>query len=122
MSLELIFYLLVVHWIADFVFQDEEWAINKSKSWDALMNHTSTYAGVLGLLFLPILGGAALYFAIFNFIAHTAIDYVTSKIVAKRFEDKYLGGCIPNMGAFTIIGLDQVLHYIILFTTLQYFL
>ena len=122
MELYLIFYLLFVHWVADFVFQDEEWALNKSTSWNALMEHTSVYAGVLCIAFIPILWTSAIYFAAVNFIWHTTIDFITSKIVKKRFENKYLGGSIPNLGAFTIIGFDQVLHYIILFATLQYFL
>lgn len=122
MDLGLIFYLLFAHWVADFVFQDEEWALNKSKSFNSLLEHTSTYTGILWLFFIPVLWGMAIWFVTVNFIAHTAIDYVTNKIVAKRFQDKYLGGSIPNLGAFTVIGFDQLLHYIILFVTLQYFL
>ena len=52
-----------------------------------------------------------------TFILHFATDYITSRIVSKRFADKYYGSPIPNFGAFSIIGLDQVLHYAQLFLT-----
>lgn len=122
MELTFIIYLLFAHWVGDFVCQDQEWALNKSKSFIALLKHTLTYTIVLGLFFSPILKENIILFLLINFVAHTIIDYVTSKIVARRFENKYLGGVIPNLGAFSVIGFDQVLHYIILFVTLQYYL
>lgn len=119
----ILLYTLFIHWVADFVFQDEKWAINKSKFWDALILHTSVYSIILYLAFVPILGFIpALYFAVINYLLHTIIDYFSSRVVAKRFYDKYLGGPIPNFGVFTIIGFDQFLHYCCLFTTLKLFL
>jgi hypothetical protein len=56
-----------------------------------------------------------------TFLCHFITDYITSRIVKKRFEDKYYGSPIPNLGAFTVIGFDQVLHYAQLFLT-YYFL
>lgn len=52
-----------------------------------------------------------------TFICHTATDYVTSRIVSKKFAKGHYGSAIPNFGAFTIIGFDQILHYIQLFLT-----
>jgi len=37
------FALVVTHFIADFIFQAEEWAVNKSKSNLALLKHVSMY-------------------------------------------------------------------------------
>lgn len=122
MEVGFIFYLLFIHWIADFVFQDEQWALGKSKSLKSLLKHTLTYSGILAIAFFPFLGTNTIYFVLLNFAFHTTTDYVTSRIVARRFKQKYLGGVIPNLGAFTVIGFDQVLHYIILFVTLQYYL
>jgi hypothetical protein len=56
-------------------------------------------------------------FAAITFVIHFATDYVTSRIVKKRFEAKHFGSPIPNLGAFSIIGFDQVLHYTQLFLT-----
>ena len=117
MTLLEIFTIIIVHWIADFVFQDEKWALGKSKNWIDLLTHTTMYSlfWFVMLIFLPF--NLTLVFWFSTFIFHTITDYFTSRIVAKRFENKYYGSPIPNFGAFTIIGIDQVLHYIQLFIT-----
>jgi hypothetical protein len=56
-------------------------------------------------------------FGVVTLICHTATDYVTSRIVSKKFAKGEYGSSIPNFGAFTIIGIDQVLHYVQLFLT-----
>jgi hypothetical protein len=122
-------YIVIVHWIADFIFQAEEWANNKSTSDSHLFAHVSMYTMIWGLLGsflfvspcdesvfgycvdLPKFGA----FLGITFIAHFITDYITSRIVKRRFDDKYYGSPIPNLGAFTVIGFDQVLHYTQLF-------
>lgn len=130
MNLIEIFSIIIIHWIADFIFQDEKWALGKSKNWKDLLSHTISYSliwlffGIIWLfipprpeiqptsnLFLP------LSFAVITFIAHTITDYFTSRIVSKKFAKQEYGSPIPNIGAFTIIGFDQVLHYVQLFLT-----
>lgn len=145
--------------------QDEKWALGKSKNWDDLTKHTTVYS-LLWLVPSSIMLNdfrLAVLFVLITFIFHTVTDYITSRIVSKRFEkeriiavninddyytpgdilingsnkteyiimnnhfeDKYTYNIkrynsIPNFGAFTIIGLDQCLHMIQLFTT-YYFL
>lgn len=121
------FELIIIHYIADFIFQDEKWANNKSKSIKALLNHTITYSVVFGILtfLIPNLEfnniwswGAFVYFV---FIGHTLVDFITSKIVSKKFANKQYGSKIPNFGAFSIIGIDQVIHYGMLFFTYNLF-
>ena len=82
------------------------------------------FLSFIGMLFYILLTGLTvnfsiqlLYFFPITFISHTITDYFTSRIVSKRFKDGHLGSAIPNLGAFTVIGFDQVLHYIQLFTT-----
>ena len=125
------FYIIVIHYIADFIFQAEEWAENKSKHNWALIMHTLTYTLVWAMpasfLFSHpcdqsffgtcVYTGKSLIFLGVTFVIHTITDYFTSRIVSKRFADKYYGSPIPNLGAFSIIGLDQVLHYAQLFGT-----
>jgi hypothetical protein len=128
LTLTEIFAILIIHWIADFVFQDEKWALGKSKNWKDLLSHTFTYSIIFfGLLsFMNPLFNVGLtfymgfYFFIITFIAHTITDYFTSRIVSKMFENKRYGSSIPNIGGFTIIGFDQILHYIQLFLTYYY--
>ena len=126
------FIIVVIHFIADFIFQAEEWAVNKSKSGRALLSHTITYSVIwfLGATFLfnepcdasPIIGYCVdtikcFKFASTTFVAHTITDYLTSRVVSQKFANNEYGSPIPNLGAFTIIGFDQVLHYGQLFGT-----
>ena len=39
MNLIEILSILGIHWIADFVFQDEKWALGKSKNWNDLLSN-----------------------------------------------------------------------------------
>lgn len=125
------FYIIVVHWIADFIFQPEELALAKSTSVKALLGHTIIYSIMwtffAGVLFSSECDSSAFgycvdlikvsEFILITFVIHTITDYFTSKIVKRRFDSKYYGSPIPNFGAFTIIGFDQVLHYAQLFGT-----
>ena len=126
------FYIVVIHFIADFIFQAEEWATNKSKDLVALVSHTFVYTLVwlipAGFLFSspcdlsPIFGRCVDGYKLFpflgiTFVAHTITDYFTSRIVSKKFANGEYGSPVPNFGAFTIIGFDQVLHYAQLFLT-----
>jgi len=114
-------FILIVawHWIADFIFQDEKWALGKSKALKPLLKHTIVYSL---LWYLPIFMVtsdvmSSLYFMLITFVAHTVTDYFTSKAVSKKFAKNELGSSIPNIGAFTYIGFDQVLHYVQLVLT-----
>jgi len=125
----LAFIIISVHYIADFVFQAEEWATNKSTSNKALLNHVATYTTfwVFGSLILFGIYSPghtiewyvahSMIFAAITFVVHFSTDYITSRIVKRRFESKHFGSPIPNFGAFSIIGFDQVLHYAQLFLT-----
>lgn len=130
MSLVEIFSIIIIHFIADFIMQDEKWALNKSKNWNDLLFHTFTYSF---LWWIPVMMIAlslqtsnelisetmskGALFILITFICHTITDYFTSRIVSKKFAEGKYGSPIPNFGAFTLIGLDQVLHYIQLFST-----
>jgi hypothetical protein len=112
--------IIIFHWIADFIFQDEEWATNKSKYTLPLLKHTLMYSIIWLFPIYWISGGDlvnTLMFVGITFIAHTITDYFTSKVVSNRFSKQHYGSPIPNFGAFTIIGFDQVLHYVQLVLT-----
>jgi hypothetical protein len=131
-TLEQIGYILLIlfiHYVADFIFQDERWAQNKSHDIDQLLNHTMVYSmfwAACGSVFILIrmfyfndppetyrvMWLMNFMFTMITFVVHTATDYVSSKIVKRQFERKQYGSRIPNLGAFTSIGLDQQCHFI----------
>jgi hypothetical protein len=124
------FIIIVIHNFADFVLQDSEWAVNKSKSNYALLKHTSVYSvtWLLLIVFLfpdnwdinQYLIGSILFVAI-TFIIHTITDYITSRHASKQYAKGNLGGSIPRgLDFFVTISLDQVLHYAQLFLTYHY--
>lgn len=108
------------HWVADFVFQPEEWALAKSTDTKVLAKHvvlTASLTTLFAAALLPLSLLGVLTFALLTFTTHFMIDYVTSVFVGRRFKGKYLGGPIPNMGAFSLIGFDQWLHQMQLILT-----
>lgn len=108
----IILWILTIHYITDFILQDEKWAVNKWHSFKALISHTLTYSTFFSIgvsLLLPPIN--LLYFFLITLFTHTATDYVTSKIVHNMFENKRFGSSIPNFGGFSVIGLDQLIHY-----------
>ena len=122
-SLILVLSVIVAHFIADFICQDEKWATTKRRSIESLLKHTITYSVVLTGLLLGVLWIqplSILYFFLFNFATHTIVDFFTSKIVGQKFDNGHYGSSIPNFGAFSIIGLDQVLHYFCIFLSLYF--
>lgn len=128
-------YGLIVHWIADFVLQSHEQAVNKSKSIVYLLEHTVVYSAfwyfamfmavsyktALGLEHLNddqwllfVQDDLCMKFALITLVAHTITDFVTSRIVKHFFNKKdYHNG-------FLVIGIDQILHYLQLYFTYKY--
>ena len=118
MNLIEIFSIFIIHWIADFIFQDEKWALGKSKNWKDLLSHTFIYSFIWLIFGLIIFNNInVLYFSLITFTLHTMTDYFTSRIVSKKFAKQEYGSAIPNICAFSWIGFDQVLHYLQLFGT-----
>lgn len=111
--------IVIIHWIADFILQDEKWALGKRKSVIPLIKHTITYSLAWFVPVYIITGNFvnSLIFVAITLIFHTITDYFTSKIVGKKFDNGHYGSSIPNTGGFSMIGLDQVFHYIQLILT-----
>jgi hypothetical protein len=124
---ELPLFWIVVHYFADFHFQSHWMAINKSKRWDALALHCAVYS-----VFWLFLGWT---FALITFVLHFLTDAVTSRITSRLwFFEQQPGLWVKSRSAhsdyealrdpflpvggenrphwfFTVIGIDQVLHY-----------
>ncbi|MBL7921052.1 MAG: DUF3307 domain-containing protein [Bacteroidia bacterium] len=108
--------ILVVHFLADFVFQSSKMATGKSKSLKWLSIHVVTYALVSFITFLFIFTNYgdlsfALSWWLINIALHFVVDLITSKITSKFWEEK-------NMRLFFVmIGLDQLIHNLCLIIT-----
>ena len=119
----ILFFILLTHWVADFVCQTDWMARNKSQSNWPLFVHCCVYT----LAFIPFTVWAipvsnVIWFLVFTFGLHYYIDYNTSRITSKlSAQGKFGSNTIPNFGMFSIIGLDQFLHYICLIGTYYFF-
>lgn len=129
MDIKIAIYLLVVHFIADFVLQTNEQANNKSISIWYLLEHTISYSIVFWLALVIIEGFTIKSFMFYNItlVSHTITDYFTSKgtrhlwmkvtiwdqpVVRSCFPPEVIkkrrGNCVHNF--FVLIGFDQLLH------------
>ena len=92
-----------MHAIGDFVFQTRWLARNKSTNHWALAGHCALY--MIPLFFI------SWQFAIINAILHYPVDYGSSQLTTycHKQENEY--------GFFTVIGIDQAVHFTILFLT-----
>lgn len=123
--------ILFTHFLADFVFQSDWMALNKSKHWDPLVIHGLVYAFCFYL-------GWGWHFACVTFVTHTLTDAVTSRVtsslwfidlmepVKSRVTLKYptfeFARVYPRKRHwfFVVIGLDQLIHFTTLALTLKY--
>lgn len=112
----LILLIFVVHFLADFVFQSSKMATGKSKSLKWLSIHVGVY-GLVSLItavFISAKFGNYVYgfsWWIVNVALHFVVDYITSKVTSRFWEQK-------NMRLFFVmIGFDQLLHNLCLMGT-----
>ena len=115
-----ILYLLLVHWVADFVLQTNQMALNKSKSNYYLGMHVTIYTlttivawwvmllvvGIYSITSLTYILAASAIFGM-----HFITDYITSRISGKYYKAQ------KNHEFFVTIGFDQWLHYVCLLYT-----
>lgn len=116
MSAWIVIYIVAAHFVADFVFQSDKMAINKSSNGWWLLYHVATYSAVLGLLatYLFPPSAAWIHFVTINFVLHLATDFVTSRISSRLWQRG------ERHWFFVAIGADQVLHYAALFLTYEW--
>lgn len=113
--------LLLLHFIADFVFQSHWMASNKSKDISALSLHVLTYTFTffVALSFVALsvkdtqltMQTVALYCFV-NGLLHFMIDACTSKITALLYKKQ------DWHNFFVVVGADQFLHHLSLGLTL----
>lgn len=116
-------WLLMVHFIADFVLQSDWMAQNKSKSNQALGLHVTVYTatllfGSIPLLFILNHGGGSIIgvWVLLNGAAHFATDYITSRVNSRLWTAKEVHWFFVGVGA------DQLIHYFTLALTMVWLL
>jgi hypothetical protein len=95
-------YLLFCHWVADFICQTDWMAQNKSHDVKALIIHCLVYGAVMGTMMFNI------QFGFWCFMLHVPVDFVTSKINKKLWDDKNIHWF------FVSVGFDQWIHAVVL--------
>lgn len=116
--------LLFFHFVADFLFQNDWMALNKSKNNIPLATHVFVYSLIMVIPALFIFDAViALQFACFNGILHYSVDYLTSRASSwMRVNGKMGSNKIPNISFWGVIGFDQFLHTAILILSYSWFL
>jgi hypothetical protein len=118
MELWIVIYILFIHYIADFIFQTNWMALNKSKNNLALLSHVATYSMILFI-------GLSLYFGpdynvfllvLANGFAHFLTDYITSRMNAYFWINE------KRSFFWWTIGLDQWIHASTLITLSKWLL
>jgi hypothetical protein len=107
----LIIVLLYSHFLADFWFQTDMMAINKSTSIKWLSYHVLTY-WLITICFVFV----SPWYWIFNALSHWIIDFFTSKCTSYYWKKEM------RHEFFCMIGFDQFLHTAILIITLLPFI
>ena len=112
-SLPMVCWILFAHWYADFIMQTDKMAKNKSKNWDYLSLHISTYSLWLFVFLAPpafiieTARGTFLYlpaWILLNSGCHFVTDAITSRITSQLFAENEIHN------AFCVIGFDQLIH------------
>lgn len=96
--------LLALHLLGDFFLQSHWMAVNKSKDNRALAAHCVMYGLVFVLPFGAVFAGT-------NAALHFGVDFVTSRVTASLWQKQ------EWHWFFTVIGIDQFVHYVCLVGT-----
>ena len=99
--------LPVQHYLFDWLFQTRWMANNKSKNWLALTVHCSVVSA--GLALTMMMFNLPLIWFTVNAVMHFVIDGFTSRLTSIAWASK------QEKLFFSLIGLDQLLHYVLLF-------
>ncbi len=106
-------WILLAHWIGDYVFQTSKMAMSKSYHLTWLLLHVGVYTAVLfvfSLFLFPV--KVAIGFFLVNGILHGITDFFTSKLSSKYQKN-------PRI-FFPILGFDQLIHMVTLYLSFMY--
>lgn len=96
--------LLWIHFVADFMLQNDKMALNKSNSIKWLGFHSIIYGITFSVLIPYIFNFYGFVLLFGNTILHFIVDFITSKITT------YLWKKEERHWFFVVIGIDQTIH------------
>jgi len=129
-NLQIIFSILSVHFVSDFILQTQDQATNKSTSNKYLAEHVFNYSLLTTICWIflfdcvlafPLIANIpagkinAIDVFVLTFIFHFFTDYFTSRLTKKLWQEE------KTHDFFVVIGFDQLLHFAQLFL-MYYFL
>lgn len=123
MNIPILLYLLLIHWIADFVLQSGYVSENKGRHFMYLCIHILQYGSILAAMSLillltnPTIGLINLMLWVsYNTLLHLIIDFVTSKLTThyRKYQKTH--------AFFVILGFDQFLHQVSILIIANYLL
>lgn len=104
----IILLLMCIHFIADFWFQTDELALNKSTSNMWLAFHSYVYAVCFCM--------CGFYFTLLMFVSHFIIDGCSSRMTSILWKDG------DRHWFFVVIGFDQLCHTAVILYGLKTFI
>ena len=123
-----IIHILLIHFVADFIFQSREMGLKKGKDIKWLSIHVLFYSMITSI-FWGIYFGCNTFFPVFflTFISHWVTDFLTSKASGysylKMLEYKDKDQLLEHKWQYNfwgVIGFDQLIHSITLLLTYNY--
>lgn len=100
----MIYLILFVHFVADFILQTNKMATNKSTSTAWLSSHILVYTLVMSVF--------GIQYAIVNGLAHFIVDFITSRLTSYFWKKG------DRHKFFIVIGLDQFIHTAVLIASM----
>ena len=122
-SIGLFAYILFLHYLGDYIFQPYSMSVQKSENHMMLLYHTIIYTSTIYLGLLFVVGvNKAITFAVFTFLAHYVVDFVTSRVISDNSSELRLDPDISKpihkrlklWGPISLLGFDQLLHHVLL--------
>lgn len=106
-------FILIAHWIGDYLLQTTSMATEKSYRLKWLSLHILTYSSVLFAFCLFLFSfEVALAYTLVNGFLHAGIDFITSR-QSRKYQDR------PRI-FYPILGFDQMLHMLSLYLTFHF--
>jgi hypothetical protein len=103
MPVPVVFVLLFIHWIGDFLFQTSAMATQKATSIKWLSIHVTVYTATLLFFSVWLLDTEiAIQFSLLNGALHWITDFFTSKLMARYLQR-------PRI-YYPLMGFDQLIH------------